>query len=327
MTTPLLSLIIPHHNHTATLPALLDSVQRQSFRDLEVIVVDDCSDEPVSDIIAAYARKGLDIRCLTHSQRIYTRAARMAGIREARGQIIAFADADDLLLGEDAMERNVHIFLQHMPDILHFRFSIIDSSGAFVCHADPKADPPKRLAEGEDVFALFAQSSFYHISPVWNKYYSRKLRNILIEIDHPDTIKRNGEDFYLNSLCFYHAKKYVGSEIIGYGYRYDHDTFIEKAKIRATEGYLVMKFMDKYLTNSQCKEIYKDQYHKSIVRLIALEAGRVCRDIHEKYGGNIQRHIMKNLLAYADERTWMEILLLGNGYNADKICRAYHELI
>jgi hypothetical protein len=39
-----------------------------------------------------------------------------------------------------------------------------------------------------------------------------------------------------------------------------------------------------------------------------------------------EHDVSGNLSAYADERTWLEILLLGNGYNADKIGRAYHDL-
>jgi glycosyltransferase involved in cell wall biosynthesis len=235
MTPPALSLIIPHHNNTATLPALLDSVHRQSFRDLEVIVVDDCSDEPVSGIIAAYANAGMAVRCLEHSRRIYTRAARMAGIREARGQIIAFADADDLLPDNDAMERNVRVFLRQMPDILHFRFSVIDSSGAFTQYADHRTDPRRQLIEGEEVFSFFSQINSYHIGPMWNKYYWRNLCGIVTAMDPPDGIRRYCDDFYLNSLLFFHAKKYAGSDNIGYLYRYDADMCIEKSKGRAVE--------------------------------------------------------------------------------------------
>ena len=50
---PLLSVIIPCCNHRDFLPGALDSVRAQTLKDLEVVVVDDCSDEPCEDLAAA----------------------------------------------------------------------------------------------------------------------------------------------------------------------------------------------------------------------------------------------------------------------------------
>ena len=326
MTYPALSLIVPNHNHTEQLPRLFDSILAQSFKNLEVILVDDCSDQPCGPVVEAYRNKGLPISLLEHKQRIYTLQARFAGIRAAKAQIIAFADADDLLCGEDAMERNVALFLRHMPDILHFRFSVIDASGEFVGYGDRATDPRVQFAYEEEVFSLFALSSFYHIAPVWNKYYSRELCKKITTIDRL-CIKSYGEDLYFNTLCFYHAEKYAGSEVVGYGHSYDADKLIEKSKGRAVKYYEIMNFMVKYLTDNNCKSLYKEQYHKSALRATALEAGRVCRDIYRKHDRELPSDILENLLAYADERTWMEILLLGNGYNAEKISKIYYDVI
>jgi len=326
MTSPALSLIVPNHNHTDKLPRLFDSILTQSFKNLEVILVDDCSEEPCGPVVEVYRDKGLSIALLECQQRIYTLQARLAGIRAARGHIIAFADADDLFPGEDAIERNAAIFLQHMPDILHFRFSIIDSSGAFAGYADPKTEPRAQFVHGEEVFSLFARSDVYFTAPVWNKYYSRKLCNILTEVDHPNGIKRYFDDLYCNSLFFFHANTYLGSQNIGYAYSYDADAFIEKSKGRAAECYRIMNFMDSYLTKNKCKGIYKEQYKKTVLRAMALQIGRVCSDIYSKNAQSTQQDILENLLEYADEKTWLEILLLGNGYNAEKIIKAYYDL-
>jgi glycosyltransferase involved in cell wall biosynthesis len=324
MTAPVLSLIVPNHNHTERLPRLFDSILAQSFKDLEVILVDDCSDASCAPLVEAWQDKGLSISLLEHTQRIYTLQARLAGIRAAKGQIIAFADADDLLCGEGAMERNVELFLRHTPDILHFRFSVIDDSGAFVGYADHETEPRKQFAYGEEVFSLFAQSSFYHMAPLWNKYYSRELCNILEKINYPDSITLYFNDLCFNSLSFYHANKYAGSETIGYLYKYDADAYINKAKGRAVACYRILNFVDEYLSDNKCKDIYREQYKKSALRTIALQIGKVCRDIYEKHEQNPQQDTLENLLTYADEQTWMKILLLGNGYNADKVCNIYH---
>jgi hypothetical protein len=88
-----------------TLPRLLDSILVQSFKDLEVLLVDDCSDEPCGPVVQTYRGKGLEIVLLEHGERIYTMQARLTGIAAARGKIIGFADADDILWGKEELKK------------------------------------------------------------------------------------------------------------------------------------------------------------------------------------------------------------------------------
>jgi glycosyltransferase involved in cell wall biosynthesis len=66
---PVLSIIIPHYNHALELPHLLQSICDQNFNDLEVIVVDDYSETPCDEVIAAFAAKGLNVRLLRSGER------------------------------------------------------------------------------------------------------------------------------------------------------------------------------------------------------------------------------------------------------------------
>ncbi len=107
---PLVSVIIPAHNAEAFLDDCLSSVQGQSS-DIarEVIVVDDGS----SDATAAIASRHAGVVCLTQPHRGPS-AARNAGISLARGEFIAFLDADDLWpMGKLAAQLTV---LQAQPD-------------------------------------------------------------------------------------------------------------------------------------------------------------------------------------------------------------------
>ena len=128
---PELSLIVPHHNHLQCLPHLLDSVLAQDFKDIEVVLVDDCSDEPCLPLVEAYRTKGLNITLLPHTAPIYTMRARLEGMRAAKGNIIGFADADDLIWGTESLGKNVALFQREQPDILHFRTARINADGSF----------------------------------------------------------------------------------------------------------------------------------------------------------------------------------------------------
>lgn len=93
MSGPAVSVIIPTRNRPAFVPVAVTSVLAQTFRDLEVIVVDDASDPPASDALA-----GIDderLRILRHDTNVRLPAARNSALAVARGRWIAFLDDDN----------------------------------------------------------------------------------------------------------------------------------------------------------------------------------------------------------------------------------------
>jgi len=90
----LLSVIVPTFNRAHFLPRAVDSALAQSFRDLEVIVIDDGSADGTADLLAS--RYGGDKRVRYFQQEnAGVSAARNAGLRAAQGQYIALLDSDD----------------------------------------------------------------------------------------------------------------------------------------------------------------------------------------------------------------------------------------
>jgi len=95
---PLVSVIIPVFNLEGCLAETVDSVLRQTFRDLEVILVDDGSTDRSRELIGEYAqREPARVRAVFQAH-AGASAARNAGIRAAQGEWIAFLDGDDAWL-------------------------------------------------------------------------------------------------------------------------------------------------------------------------------------------------------------------------------------
>lgn len=94
MTRPLVSVIIPAFNAERTLGEAISSALMQTYAPLEIVVVDDGSTDRTAQIMAGY---GPLIRAVSQP-RGGVSAARNAGIRAARGAMIALLDADDVLL-------------------------------------------------------------------------------------------------------------------------------------------------------------------------------------------------------------------------------------
>jgi glycosyltransferase involved in cell wall biosynthesis len=92
--SPLVTVVTPAYNVAKYVGETVDSVLRQTFRDFEYLVVDDGSEDNSVDVVKAHARDDPRFRLVAGEHRGQS-AARNAGIREAKGEYIAFLDGDD----------------------------------------------------------------------------------------------------------------------------------------------------------------------------------------------------------------------------------------
>lgn len=90
-TLPIVSVIIPAYNAESSLMQCLDSVLKQSFKNIEIILVNDGSTDQTDKIARSYEDK---IRCIVQDNKGQG-AARNSGLNIATGEFIAFLDADD----------------------------------------------------------------------------------------------------------------------------------------------------------------------------------------------------------------------------------------
>jgi teichuronic acid biosynthesis glycosyltransferase TuaG len=88
---------MPAYNAQKYLATTLNSVLAQSFRDFEVLVVNDCSSDSTPDIVRQYCEKDARVRLITlPKNRGAPAGPRNVGVREAKGEWVAFLDADDI---------------------------------------------------------------------------------------------------------------------------------------------------------------------------------------------------------------------------------------
>jgi glycosyltransferase involved in cell wall biosynthesis len=102
---PAVSVIIPTYNRGWILREAVDSVLNQDFTDFELIVVDDGSTDDTGEILATYGRSVIALRQPNRG----VSAARNRGIAEARAQLVALLDSDDLWLPQK-LSRQVDFF-------------------------------------------------------------------------------------------------------------------------------------------------------------------------------------------------------------------------
>lgn len=105
---PLVSVIITTHNRVHLLPIAINSVLWQTFKDFELIVVDDVSSDDTPEIIKDYENKGY-LQGLRIENSEGANHARNQGIKMAKGEYVAFLDDDDWWF-PNKLERQVQIF-------------------------------------------------------------------------------------------------------------------------------------------------------------------------------------------------------------------------
>ncbi len=112
----MISIIMPVYNAAKFLSPMLDSVLNQSYRDFELILVNDGSTDHSSEICHEYASRFPAVRVFDLENGGPSRA-RNFGVTQATGDFIWFMDSDDIL-ADDALECAVQVQAQHDADVV-----------------------------------------------------------------------------------------------------------------------------------------------------------------------------------------------------------------
>ena len=173
---PLVSVIIPVYNVRAYLPQCLDSVINQSYRNLEILIIDDGSTDGSGRICDQYARKDERIRVF-HTENHGLASARNLGLDQMRGDFISFLDSDDWM-ELHTIENMLSTMLQTGSDIV-----IGLSCYEYVSKTNWPRNISKspQLFRGQEILPAFAQGLFGDAA--WNKLYRA---NLFASLRFPD---------------------------------------------------------------------------------------------------------------------------------------------
>ena len=164
------SVIIPVYNAGKTLPASLDSIKDQTYRHIQVVAVDDCSDDCSLQILEHFrdsiADDGLmSIRICRHEVNRGVACARNTGLENATGDYVCFVDADDAIT-PDAIEKAVGMAEKQNADIVGWDWTLCSGSERYMRQADCNAPETalKKLMSGVmrwNLWLFMARRSLY----------------------------------------------------------------------------------------------------------------------------------------------------------------------
>ena len=128
---PQISVIIPTKNRVDRLKSAMESVLNQTLSDLELFIVDDSAEGNAFELVQTMIEKDSRIRYF-RNEGCGANAARNLGIKEAKGEIIAFNDDDDIFR-EDKLQKQLHYLRTNRLDLVYcYSKRIVTRNGALV---------------------------------------------------------------------------------------------------------------------------------------------------------------------------------------------------
>lgn len=221
---PLISVIVPVYRVENYLDKCVRSITAQTYRNLEILLVDDGSPDHSGAICDAWAARDSRIKVI-HQENGGGGKARNAALEIAAGALIAFVDSDDYIAPD--MLAHLYEIMGDTADISECAFlETLDDEAEF-------ADAPFTVTEYTPEEAMrehIRDTAFQQL--IWNKLYRRE---VIGGIRFPEGTKIDDEFFTYQVLG--KAGKLVRSDRVCYAYRQQPDSVMhQKFSLRRLEG-------------------------------------------------------------------------------------------
>jgi glycosyltransferase involved in cell wall biosynthesis len=196
----MVSVIIPCYNGGLYLREAIDSVKNQTIKDIEIIVIDDCSNDQLTKEVISGLKNDKTIKTLQNFFNRGVSASRNRAISEAKGIYIVPLDADDRLHPE-FVEKAVKAIENSRGDVIYSQFELF---GNRKCSVNLKMFSVKKMLHDNLVVntALYRKSAWSNVCG-----YSEEMKTGLEDWDFWLSLIEKGNDFHrIEESLFYYRK-------------------------------------------------------------------------------------------------------------------------
>jgi len=211
MNEPLVSIVLPVYNGSRYIVESIESCLSQTYRNIELIIVDDYSIDNTPEIIARYGALDKRVSVITHETNKKLPAALNTGHNAAKGEIVTWT-SDDNIYKPDAIEKMAEVLCTDPKiDIVFTDFDIINEKSDFLCRVN--TGPAEELPIMNQIGACFLYRKSVFISV---QGYNENLFGV--------------EDYDFWIKCYNYGYKFakIGENL--YLYRFHGNSLTEKRK-------------------------------------------------------------------------------------------------
>ena len=259
------SIIIPVYNSEKYIRECLNSIFSQTYKNIEIIAVNDCSTDNSLEILKEYN----EIKVFSTKVNSRQGAARNIGIENSTGDYILFVDADDALYENDVIEKLAKKIKEcNNPDIIYLGLKIIGKRELEIIPNKENCKKEYRLSENPFINV---------VSTCW--------KNALIKennIRFPEKIRY--EDVYFAFLAIEKAKTYEYMDMIYYLYKNKENTTTTEYSIEQAEDTirLIRELFELYNYIDEENKIYLQKRIKQQSERLKVRMDRAIETMIEK---------------------------------------------
>lgn len=311
---PLVTLIIPVYNAEKYLHRCLDSVVKQEFPDMEVLLINDGSHDRSIEICREYEEKDLRLHVID-KENTGVSDTRNLGMRLAKGKYLQFMDSDDWL-AEDAVHSMVSAAEQEDCDLLIADFYRVDGE-----HYVEKRHIRQTNVMDRKTFAMemAKEPADFYYGVMWNKLYHRK---IIEQYGLGCDISMNWcEDFLFNLSYIRYAKRFLALQKPVYYYMKRKGSLVSTESVSVDAVKVRLELLEKYKAFYQSMGLYEEHRLKINSYIVAIArdggVGRMnperqkldSRDVIPEEEKSLYQHVEHTFAPVYDSRS--RILILG----------------
>ncbi|MBR3241531.1 MAG: glycosyltransferase family 2 protein, partial [Parasporobacterium sp.] len=271
---PIISIIIPVFNAIESLERCVESVVYGSFRDIELILIDDCSTDGSWKLCQILSEKYSNVYSFHNSENKGVSFTRNWGLQQVKSDYVMFIDSDDWVSGK-YVQSLFDIIIQYPECLPICGYFLVDQiTGKKETYIFQNKDRGSDLFETEDLFDLSAN---VQIQQLWNKLFRRDIiEKYKIQFDEQQSM---GEDFqfvldYLNASGI--KKCVVLPKPLYYYVRANNDSLMSKFGMIETENeYKRLKQM--LVLCGEENAAYKNKYIQTVEMAKLNHVYRICR--------------------------------------------------
>ena len=166
------SIIIPAYNVSKYIDKCLNSIQRQTYGNIEIIIVDDMSTDNTAALIKAEQEQDNRIHLIQLEKNSGAAVARQKGIEVSTGELITFVDADDWYCNNNALKKIVNVYQNTGVDCIMFSYRTVHKH----CIVCPKRFKGKSgIYSAQHVAEVKSCNPLPHWHYLWNKCFKGEI--------------------------------------------------------------------------------------------------------------------------------------------------------
>lgn len=231
---PQITFVVTSYNYEKYILKTLESIKNQSYKDFEIIVVDDCSSDNSCEVVENFIAKNQDLKItLIRQERNHGQlAAMLRGLKVAQGEFVCFVDSDDVLLADYA---KMHLSVHLETSVAFTSCKIVEIGENDEVHtlnsiASPKFNPTEKLERlknditgidelfGDVEYKIIKNKRFggWHWSPNSSAMFRKSAIEMLLDYKRVEEWKICPDKFVFNFAQLIGGSALINIPLVGY---------------------------------------------------------------------------------------------------------------